>query len=106
MAELGSEILSFMRSGFSQVNALQGLLIALVAALLMRTWRRLLVFALGATLVHLLVDALIPLLSGASSLRLPEILYLSFWRYVAALYVGYVLVVGLIFLARRLLMRR
>lgn len=104
--ELWADILAFLRSGFNQVNALQGLLIALVAGLMTPRWSRLPVFAFAAVLVHLLVDMIAPVMTTASALRLPAILDAAFWRYAAALFVGYLIVISLVMLARRLLMRR
>lgn len=99
-------VLDVMRAGFDQVNAVQGLIIALVAALIMPGWRRLPVFVLGATLTHLIVDALLPVIVANGALRLPPVLELAFWRYAAALLVGYLIVIALFTLLRRVLLRR
>jgi len=100
------QTLDFMRAGFDSVNALQGLIIAAVAALLLPGWRRLPAFTVGATVVHVLVDILMPVLRGGANPRLPDILELPFWREVAFLLVGYLIVIAVLFLLRRVLLRR
>jgi hypothetical protein len=104
--DLLETILEFARAGFDRVNAVQGLIIALVAALLSPSWRRLPVFVVGATTVHVAADALLPVISGGASLRLPQVLELSFWSYVATLLVGYLIIIAILFLIKRLVLRR
>jgi len=99
-------VLDFFRQGFSEVNGVQGLIIALVAALLLPSWGRLIVFVVGATLVHLLVDVLLPVLANNAALRLPDVLSMPFWRYVAVLLAGYLIVISLLALLKRLILRR
>lgn len=99
-------VLDFFRQGFSTVNGVQGLIIALVAAFLLPAWSRLIVFVFGAALVHLVVDALLPVLANNAALRLPDVLSMPFWRYVAALLAGYLIIISLLALLKRLLLRR
>lgn len=99
-------VLDFFRQGFSTVNGVQGLIIALVAALLLPSWGRLIVFVIGATLVHLLVDILLPVIANNAALRLPDILAMPFWRYVAVLLAGYLIVISVLALLKRLLLKR
>jgi hypothetical protein len=101
-----NDILVFFQSGFDRVNAVQGLIIALVAALIMPGWRRLPMFTVGATVVHVLVDALAPVITRGAPLLLPDVLELPFWRYVASLLAGYLVVLALLTLVRRLLLKR
>lgn len=100
------QALDVMRAGFNSVNAVQGLIIAAIAALILPGWRRLPVFVVGATVVHILVDVLLPVLTNAAPLRLPAILEQAFWREVAFLLVGYLIVISILFLLRKLLLRR
>lgn len=101
-----NQILDFMRAGFDQVNAVQGLIIAFVAALLVPGWSRLPMFAVGATVVHILVDMLFPVISAGASLRLPEFLELPFWREVGFLLIGYLIVIAVLVLLRKVFLRR
>lgn len=101
-----NQILEFMRAGFNEVNALQGLIIALIAALLLPAWGRLPMFVVGATLVHIAVDVLRPLISGGGQIRLPEILEFYFWQDVAFLLIGYLIIIAVLYLVRRVFLKR
>ena len=103
--DIVNQILDFMRAGFDQVNAVQGLIIAVVSALILPGWNRLPMMVVGATIVHVLVDAARPVISGGS-VRLPEFLELAFWREVAFLLVGYLIVIAVMYVIRRVLLRR
>lgn len=104
--EFLQQVLDFFRAGFDQVNAIQGLIIALVAAVLLPSLARLHMFVVAAALVHVVVDALMPVLSGNAAITLPQVLELSFWRYVATLLAGYLIVILILGLLKRLLLRR
>ena len=93
-------LLGFARDGFDQVNAVQGLIIALVAALLLPSWRRLPVFVIGAA------DLLLPVVAAGASQRLPDVLEFYFWRYVATLLIGYLIIIAIIMVIKRIITRR
>jgi len=100
------DVLDFFRAGFDQINEVQGVIIALVAALIMPDWRRLAAFTLGAAVVHVLVDLLMPVIARGAPLLFPDILELAFWRYVAALLAGYLVAIAALMLVRKLLLKR
>ncbi|WBQ09039.1 hypothetical protein L2D01_09045 [Hyphomonadaceae bacterium ML37] len=104
--EFLQQVLDFFRAGFDQVNAVQGLIIALVAAILLPSLGRLPMFVVGAALVHVVVDALLPVLSGGAAILLPPVLEQSFWRYVATLLAGYLIVILILGLIKRVVLRR
>ena len=99
------QAVAFVREGFYSVNAVLGLIIALVAAFIMPNWGRLWAVALGATVVNVIADVLIPVVSGGGALKLPPVIEVSFWRHVLVLFVGYVLVVSLLYFLRRTLIK-
>jgi hypothetical protein len=99
-------ILDFARAGFDQVNAIQGLIIALVAAFILPDWRRLPMITVGAAAVHLAVDLILPVLANGAAFRLPDVLELPFWRYVATLLIGYLIIIAVFALIKRLVLRR
>ncbi len=101
MAHFLNEILAFFREGFHHVNAIQGLIIALVAAIIMPRWRRLLPTAFIATVVHILADMLIPVVARHAAFHLPDLVSLGFWRFVATLFLGYIVVISVFFLMKR-----
>lgn len=104
--DIVNDVLAFFQAGFDRVNGVQGLIIALVAALLLPGWRRLPAFTLGATVVHVLVDVLTPVIARGAPLLLPDILELPFWRYVAVLLAGYLVVIAVLMLIRKVLLKR
>ncbi|MFW5660623.1 MAG: hypothetical protein ACOC05_04475 [Oceanicaulis sp.] len=100
------QVLDFFQAGFDRVNAVQGLIIALVAALLLPDWRRLPAFTMGAAVVHVLVDTLLPVIASGAALRLPDVLEAWFWRYVVSLLAGYLVVIALLMVVRKLILKR
>ena len=76
-----------------------------VAALIMPTWNRLWATALGAALVHHLINAVRPMLDGGA-FALPPLLTLSFWMATLALFLGYAVVIAVFFFIKSLLTGR
>ena len=95
----------YMQTGFYRVNAIQGLLIAIVAAYVMPKWSRLFVVALGATLTHVVFDVMIPVLGRNAAFRLPPLVDVEYWRYLLALYVGFVIIIPIFYLVKILMLR-
>ena len=76
-------LLDGLREGFSRVNgALLGLVIALFGAYFLHDWRkRIFAITLGATLVYLIAEIMLPVLANGASFRLPpNMLEVSYWR--------------------------
>ena len=90
------------QSGFDGVNQVVGLIIALVAALIMSHWKALWGTAAGATVVHLIVQVMRPVLDGAA-FALPPVLTLSFWMTALALFLGFSVVIAVFFLIKSLI---
>jgi hypothetical protein len=95
-------ILDFFREGFDNVNAVEGLVIALVAAIIAPAWDRIWAVALGATLVNIIADVLIPVIARHASFHLPPLLEVSFWRTALSLYVGYLIVIAVLMFIKRM----
>ncbi|MEI9888141.1 MAG: hypothetical protein WDN08_16925 [Rhizomicrobium sp.] len=95
-------ILDFLREGFNNVNAVEGLVIALVAAIIAPAWDRIWAVALGATLVHLIADVLIPVIANHASFHLPQIMEYEYWRTALSLYVGYLIVISVLMFIKRM----
>ncbi len=64
------EIIDFFGQGFHEdfvhVNAMLGLVIALFAAYLLDSWRRVWAMALGATIIHLIAEVMLPVIVNRS----------------------------------------
>lgn len=100
-----NEVTTFFQSGFYSVNAVQGLLIAAIAAYYLHDWRRIVVIALGAVVVHAIIDVMIPILGGRGALRLPPLVELEYWRYLLKLYAGYLIVISVFYLVKKVVLR-
>ena len=100
------QALDFMRRGYANVNAVQGLLIAFGAAYLMTDYRRILVISFGATLVHLAFDVMLPVLANGAAFKLPPIFEQWYWEYALSLFVGYLVVISIFYLIKRTVFRR
>ena len=97
-----NQIVSFFQTGFYGVNIAQGLIIAAIAAYMMNDWRRVLVVALACVFAHLLVDLLLPVFRG-QGFRLPPLVEVGFWQNFLRLYAGYLIVVNVFYLIKRML---
>ena len=95
-------ILAFLHEGFNNVNAVEGLVIALVAAIIVPAWDRVWTVALGATVVHLVADVLIPVVAHSSTFHLPPLLDYSYWRTALSLYVGYLIIISVLLFIKRM----
>ena len=95
----------YMQTGFYKVNAVQGLLIAVVAAYLLPRWNRIFIVALGAVLVHVIFDVMIPVLGRNAAFRLPPLVDVEYWRYLLALYVGFLIIIPVFYLVKILILR-
>lgn len=99
--ELYNTTSAYMQTGFYRINAVQGLLIAMVAAYFLPKWSRVFVIAGGATIAHLVLDVMLPVLANNAAFRLPPIVDSEYWRYALALYVGYLLVITVFYVIKR-----
>ncbi|HEY8947639.1 MAG TPA: hypothetical protein VIM56_02020 [Rhizomicrobium sp.] len=93
-------VLDFFRAGFAQVNATLGLLIALYSAWRLADWKQLWTVALGAVLIHIIAMILVPMIDHNAPLHLPPLLDVSFWKFVIALYLGYVVAIAALFFVK------
>lgn len=99
-------VLGFAREGFAEVNAVLGLLVAVVAALMMTAWARLPFIAVGAALAHIVLESLAPVIAESGGFHLPPLLEPHFWRYAGVLFVGYLIVVAILFAIKRLVFKK
>lgn len=97
--------LAWAQQGFDNVNSIQGLIIALIAAIVMSRYQRILVFAIGATLIHEAINIGRRVLAEAPS-PLPDYLNPEVLKLVAIRFVGYLIAISLIYLVRRLFFKR
>ena len=93
------------QAGFSGVNQVLGILIAIVGALLMHNWRDLWRTAAGAAVIQVIIGAILPMLNGGQ-FTLPNVMTLTFWMTLLALFLGFSVVIALFFFVKSLFMRR
>ena len=105
MTEYFEIALEFARDGFADVTSVQGLIIALVAIFRLSDWSKLLVIAGSCVIAHVALDVLIPVMAEIGPLEMPYVLEMYFWRYVGTLYVGYLVVLGILFAVKRLVVK-
>jgi hypothetical protein len=108
METLGSilnPILEFLQTGFDKVNAVQGLLIALFATVLMRKWGQLFFIAAGATVFYVVLDALIPIVIKGGEIKLPRVVDVEFWQNALSFFVGFVIIIAMFFAVKAVVFR-
>lgn len=100
-----NSVLDLFRTGFNQVNAVLGLVIALIASFQLSAWKKLWEMALAALLFHVLAQMVAPAIDHGAALRLPALLDATTWRNWLAVYVGYVILIALFYFLRTRLLK-
>jgi hypothetical protein len=106
MESLGSilnPVLEFLQSGFDKVNAVQGLLIALFATVLMRKWGQLFLIAFGATVIYVIVNAAVPIVTKNAEVKLPPVMTVPFWQDGLSFFVGFIIIIAMFFAVKQVL---
>jgi hypothetical protein len=105
--ELVDQAVAYLRDGFGTINNPKGLLIALAATIFLGSWRQWIPVAAVATLIHIAIDQLAPVLAGGGGdVRLPELMSESFWTQALVLFLGYLVIIGVFFLLKGMLFRK
>lgn len=105
ISTLLSGIFSLAQGGFDRVNQVLGLVIALVAAILLKSWKRLFPLAAFSAAVHILIQTVRPVLDGGQ-VTLPPLVTLEFWLSVFALFLGYAIVIAVFYFVKRYILRQ
>lgn len=103
-----NEIWDFLQRGFSEVNGgpILGVIIALVAAFMMHSWSRLWAVALGALVAFEVIGRwILPFINNGGKLPTPLLpsntMTGDFWIGILALYVGFFLIIGILFFIKK-----
>jgi hypothetical protein len=97
------EILAFLQNGlhegFGHVNnTALGIIIALYSAYRLHEFKKIWQQALAATILHRVAEILIPVLANEGRFQLPpNMIELSYWEATAVLYLGYLVVIAVLF---------
>jgi hypothetical protein len=90
--------------GFDTVNSVQGLVIAVIAAGLMRSYGQVIGWAIGATIVHEAVNIVRHVLAHDPS-PIPNFTDIEVLKLMAIRFVGYLVAISVIYFVRRLFFR-
>lgn len=98
--------LAFLNNGYGQVNGPQGLLIALLAVVIMKSWGQLLPITLGATIAYAIVEAVRPIVLEGGAIELPPVTDPNYLAKLASLYVGLLIIIAMFFAVKKVLFMR
>ena len=102
LAHIWNEFLVYLRQGLPHVNLLLGIAIALVGGVLVGSVFGLIAMALVAVTIHILAEAIIPMVLDHAVFVLPA-LNNSLLHHAISLYIAYFVVIGAIYVARLVL---
>ncbi|HXZ67403.1 MAG TPA: hypothetical protein VEH07_02340 [Alphaproteobacteria bacterium] len=102
------EALDFAHRGFLHVNVVLGLLIAVIAAFMLTSYRLRPVIAttIGATLAFIVAQVLVPVIDHGAAFKLPDIMVANFWREMALLAVGLFITITVFYIVKRTVLPR
>lgn len=89
----------YFHQGLPHLNFVQGIVIAIVGGLMVTSVGGLFVVAFLAVVVHVLADALIPVVMASAPFVLPP-LNAAFFHYAITLYIAYLVVIGGIYIIK------
>jgi hypothetical protein len=96
ITHLWDDFWAFFHEGLPHLNLIQGIVIALIGGLMASSLGSVIVIALLAVVIHVLADALIPVVMNHAAFQLPALDH-AFWHYALTLYVAYLIVIAAIF---------
>tara|TARA_R110000824_G_scaffold390760_6_gene587652 strand:- start:5082 stop:5405 length:324 start_codon:yes stop_codon:yes gene_type:complete len=104
LQQIADQAIALGHQGFDTVNSLQGIVIAVIAAAVMRRYSHIIGMSLLATIAHEIVTIARGAVGGGS-VTLPDITNPDVLKLIAVRFVGYLVVISLIYLVRRVVMR-
>jgi hypothetical protein len=104
MQEFFNQAYGVVKDGYGEINGTMGLVIALAATLFLKSWNQWIPAATLAALAHIAIAHFAPVLAGRRELALPEIMTQGFWVNAGILFVGYLVMIGIFFFIKRILM--
>ena len=103
-----ADALDFAHHGFLQANVVLGLLIAVVAAFMLTSYklRPVIATTIGATLIFIIAQVLVPVIDHGAAFKLPDIMVGNFWREMGLLAVGLFITITVFYVVKRTVMPR
>lgn len=102
--EIVNEIIALGHQGFGSVDSVQGIIIAVIAAALMRRYGQIIFYAIVATIIHEVVNIGRGTMAGGA-LTLPDFTNMEVLKLMGIRFVGYLVAISLIYIVRRVIMR-
>jgi hypothetical protein len=104
LTEYLNEAMALASQGFDTVNSIQGLVIAVIAAGMMRSYGQIIVYAIGATVIHEIVT-IVRHIAMHDGTPMPNFADPAELKLIAIRLVGYFVAITVIYLIRRVLIR-
>jgi hypothetical protein len=104
LTEYLNEALALASRGFDTINSVQGIVIAVIAAGLMRSYGQIIGWAIGATVVHEAAN-IVRLILAHDPNPIPNFADMEVLKLIAIRFVGYLVAISLVYLVRRLFFR-
>jgi hypothetical protein len=102
--EIVNEVIALGHQGFGTVDSVQGIIIAVIAAALMRRYGQIVFYAIVATIIHEVVNIGRGTMAGGT-LALPDFTNMEVLKLIGIRFVGYLVAISLIYVVRRVVMR-
>jgi hypothetical protein len=98
-----AQALDFAHHGFLRVNAVLGLWIAVIAAFMLTSYkfRPVIATTIGATVVFIIAQVLVPVIDHGAAFKLPDIMVANFWRELGLLAVGLFIVITVFYVVKK-----
>ncbi len=80
--------------------------IALVMALLMPSYGAVLVFTIASTIVHVVVDEVMPIIRDGASFAMPPVTDISYWQYIAFAAGAYLIGLTVLYIIKAIVLPR
>ena len=103
--DLVNQGLDLARQGFSTIDSVQGIVIAVIAAALMRRASHLIGTAIAATIIHEIVSIVRHAVADGGAIHLPDFTNPEVWKLMAVRFAGYLVAICVIYIIRRTLIR-
>ncbi|MBI3677709.1 MAG: hypothetical protein HY243_13960 [Proteobacteria bacterium] len=100
-----NEIWDLLKHGFVEINAILGLLVALYFVYRMSKWKDLWKVALGATLIYVIAQVMVPMIDHNAPFHLPPLVEAAFFWNLVALFLGFTLVLAALFFVKKNVMK-
>tara|TARA_R110002110_G_scaffold46353_6_gene140173 strand:+ start:1244 stop:1561 length:318 start_codon:yes stop_codon:yes gene_type:complete len=104
MEDIVNQAVALGHQGFDTIYSVQGVVIAVIAAALMRRYSHIIGVAIGATIIHEIVTIARGVIAGGA-VQLPDVTNIEVLKLLAMRFVGYFVAISIVYLVRRILMR-